>query len=376
VDFTNLAAPQTAGMDPALIAEVQRTVRAQVAEGLTPGTQVVVARHGKVVVDLALGIARLDPQTAVTAETLFYSWSVAKPITAMAIHLLIERGALGLDDRITKVWPEFGKHGKEVVTVRHVLAHRGGFPLTPPSLPWHQYANWEAAVHAMEDAPLAWQPGSAIQYHALNFGWTLGEVVRRVDGRPIEQFAREEFFVPLGMDHSYLRLPADKLERTADLTAPESFADASRAIRAWNLPLIRQAVIPAAGLHTTARDMARFYQMMLNAGELDGKRVLKADSIERARTPSYKPGERDLEWNQPAHFGHGLHLGGHADSIWGGTRSTERTFGHDGWATNASWADLDRGVLCVILNNGMLPDAENNARLRAVCDLVLDACGT
>jgi CubicO group peptidase (beta-lactamase class C family) len=363
-------------MDPTLIAEVQRTVRAQIAEGLTPGTQVVVARHGKVVVDLALGIARLQTQTAVTAETLFYSWSVAKPITAMSIHLLIERGALRLDDRITMVWPEFGKHGKELVTVRHVLAHRGGFPLTPPSLPWHQYANWEAAVHAMEDAPLAWQPGSAIQYHALNFGWTLGEVVRRVDGRPIEQFAREEFFVPLGMDHSYLRLPADKLERTADLTAPESFADASRAIRAWNLPLIRQAVIPAAGLHTTARDMARFYQMMLNDGELDGKRVLTAESIERARTPSYKPGERDLEWNQPAHFGHGLHLGGYADSIWGGTRSSERTFGHDGWATNASWADLDRGVLCVILNNGMLPDAENNARLRAVCDLVLDACGT
>jgi CubicO group peptidase (beta-lactamase class C family) len=376
MDFAHLTAPQSAGMDPTLIAEIQRTVRTQVADGLTPGTQVVVARHGQVVVDLALGTARLASQTDVTPDTLFYSWSVAKPITAMAVHLLIERRKLCLDDPIAKVWPEFGKHGKERVSVRHVLAHRGGFPLTPPSLQWQQYADWDAAVHAMEDAPLAWQPGSAIQYHPLNFGWTLGEVVRRVDGRPIDQFAREEFFVPLGMDHSYLRLPSDKLEQTAELTAPESFVEAARAISAWNLPLFRQAVIPAAGLHTTARDMARFYQMMLNGGEWDGKRVLKPESIAQARKPSYTAGERDLEWNQPAHFGHGLHLGGYDESIWGGTRSTERTFGHNGWATNVSWADLDRDVLCIILNNGMLPDVENEARLRAVCDLVMDACRT
>jgi CubicO group peptidase (beta-lactamase class C family) len=376
MDFTNLASPQSVGMDPTLIAEIQRTVRAQVQDGLTPGTQVVVARHGQVVVDLALGLARLSPPVVVTPQTLFYSWSVAKPISAMAIHLLIERGKLGLDDPIAKVWPEFGKHGKEVVTVRQVLAHRGGFPLTPPSLKWQQYADWNAAVCAMEETPLAWQPGSAIQYHPLNFGWVLGEVVRRVAGRPIEQFAREEFFVPLGMDHSYLRLPMEKLAQTAELTAPESFVDAARAIQAWNLPLLRQAVIPAAGLHTTARDMARFYQMMLNGGELDGKRVLKPETIVQARTPSYRAGERDLEWNQPAHFGHGLHLGGYDESIWGGPRSTERTFGHNGWATNATWADVDRDVLGVILNNGMQPDPENVNRLRAIADLVMDACAS
>lgn len=374
MDFDNLASPQSVGMDPTLIAELQLTVRTQVADGLTPGTQVVVARHGKVVVDLALGLARVAPPVEVTSQTLFYSWSVAKPITAMAIHLLIERGKLGLDDPIAKYWPEFGQHGKEVVTVRQVLGHRGGFPLTPPSLQWYEYADWNAVVHAMEEAPLEWEPGSKIQYHAQNFGWVLGEVVRRVDGRPIDQFAREEFFMPLGMTHSYLRLPAVQLEQTAELSAPATFAEASQALQVWNLPLIRQAVMPAASLHTTARDMACFYQMMLNGGELDGKRVLNPKSIAQARTPTYVAGERDLQWNLPAHFGHGLHLGGFDYSLWGGTRSSERTFGHNGWATNVSFADIDRDMVAVILNNGMQPDLENLVRLREVTELVMDAC--
>ena len=373
MDFNNIATPESVGMDATMVAEIQRTVRTQVAEGLTPGTQVVVARHGKPVVDLALGLARKSPPVEVSPQTLFYSWSVAKPITAMAIHLLVERGKLGLDEPIVKLWPEFGKHGKEVVTVRQVLGHRSGFPLTPPTLQWHQYVDWNSVVHAMEEAPLDWEPGSAIQYHSLNFGWVLGEVVRRADGRPIAQFAREEFFVPLGMTHSYLALPTEELANTAELSAPESFIEAGRALQVWNLPQVRQAVMPAAGLHSTARDLARFYQMMLNGGELDGKRVLKAASIEQACTPTYVAGERERDNNRAAHFGHGLHLG-FGESDWGGARSSERTFGHNGWATNASFADIDRDVLVVILNNGMLPDPENSKRLQAVTELVLDAC--
>src|SRR5437667_11687778 len=126
-----LATPDSVGMDPRKIDDLQRQVKQQLATGLSPGTQVVVARHAQVVRDMALGMARADPPAPVTHDTLFYSWSVAKPVTAMAVHLLIERGQLALDDPLVKYWPEFGRHGKERVLVRHVLAHRAGFPLPP-----------------------------------------------------------------------------------------------------------------------------------------------------------------------------------------------------------------------------------------------------
>ncbi|MEP7199206.1 MAG: serine hydrolase domain-containing protein [Chloroflexota bacterium] len=374
MNFSDIASPQSVGMNADTLTDIQRIVTAQVADGLTLGTQLVVARHGQVVLDLALGTARREPATPVTHGTLFYSWSVVKPLTALCVYHLIECGQLALDDPLVKVWPEFGAHGKDGVTVRHVLSHRAGFPITPPTLKWYQYAEWETVMRALEETELTFAPGSAAQYHALTFGWALGEVVRRVDGRAIDAFMRDEIFAPLQMRDSYLKLPEAELGRAVELVAPESFNDGYQATRAWNLPLMRQAVIPAAGLHSTARDLARFYQAMLNGGELDGARVCAAESITQARAPSYTAGERERESNVPAHFGHGFHLGGYAESSWGGARSTARTFGHNGWATNAGWADPDLDVLCVFLNNGMLPDEANHQRLRAVCDLVWEAC--
>jgi CubicO group peptidase (beta-lactamase class C family) len=159
------------------------------------------------------------------------------------------------------------------------------------------------------------------------------------------------------------------------LFAADDYRDGKQAIQAWNTPMLRLGVMPAAGLHTTARDMARFYQAMLNGGTLAGERICTEESITRARTPSYIPGERELDTNLPAHFGYGFHLGGYAESGWGGTRSTPRTFGHNGWATNMTFADPDRDALCIFLNNGMLADLGNHARMREISDTVFEALG-
>lgn len=357
------------------IANLCEVVAAQIAAGLMPGAQLVVARSGETLLDIALGNTGGEKSVPVTSDTLYYSWSVAKPITAIAIHQLIERGKLTLDTPVVSVWPEFGAHGKDKVTVGQILAHRAGFPITPPALKWYQYADMGAASKAVADAELSFAPGTAIQYHALTFGWALGEIVRRVDGRPIEEFARAEIFAPLRMHNSYLKLPEAELPRAALLFAADDYADGKQAIRAWNTPQLRLGIMPAAGLHTTARDMARFYQAMLNGGTLDGVQVCTQESITRAITPSFTPGERELETELPAHFGFGFHLGGYPESGWGGKRSTTRTFGHNGWATNMTFADLDRDVLCIFLNNGMIADLDNHARMRAISDVVLDACG-
>ena len=374
MDFEKLAAPESVGMDAAKIAELNEIARTQVAEGLTPGIQVVVVRYGAPVVDQAIGLARRDPPTPVTPQTLFYSWSVAKPVTAMTIHLLVERGQLRLDDPIVNIWPEFGQHGKASVTVRHMLTHRGGFPTTPEALDWTKLEDWETAVRAMEDAKLEWEPGTAVEYHELNFGWVLGEVVRRVDGRQIEIFGRDEFFEPLRMCDSFLKITAAELPRTVELIAPNDFDLGAHAANFFNMPFLRQSVIPAGGLHTTARDVARFYQMLLNGGELERVRVVKPETVAQALTPSFQPGDRERNTNRLSHRAHGFDLGGYPECAWGGTKSSSTTFGHNGFATNAAWADPERELVCVILNNGMQPDETNHGRLQQICQVVLDAC--
>ncbi len=374
MNFDCVDPPEAVGMAHDKITELDRIIESQVLAGLTPGMQVIIARHGQVVLDKAIGIARCQPLTPVTPQTLFYSWSTVKPITAMCIHLLVERGKLDLDDPIAKHWREFGKHGKDRVTVRHVLAHRGGFPTTPEAINHTDPGNWEAIIRVMEDIHLKWEPDSAIEYHPLNFGWVLAELLRRVDGRPIEIFMRDEFLRPLGMNDSYLKIDGAELSRTVELYAPADFADGVESATAFNRPIMRLAVIPAGGLHTTARDMARFYQMLLNGGELDRVRVLQAETIKRARTPAYKPGERERDNNLPAHKSLGFGLGGYAECMWGGANARISTFGHNGFATNVTFADVERDLICIVLNNGMQPDPVNDKRHRHICNTLWDAC--
>ncbi len=362
------------GMKADKLAELDRLIESQVAAGFSPALSVAVLRRGQLVFSKTIGTARRHPPTPAGASTLFYSWSVAKPITTMAVHLLVQRGQLELDTPIAAVWPGFAKNGKAGVTVRHVLTHRGGFPGKMQRLDWKHLEDWSCTVRAMEELELEWEPGSAVQYHPLNFGWVLGELVRRVDTRPIEVFAREEFFQPLGMRDSYLKITDAELARTVELWAPESWPEGVQAAAMFNLPTVRRAVIPAAQLHTTACDVARFYQMLLNGGELDGVQVLQPESIARATTPSTRPGERERDTRLPSHRGQGLNLGGYADCAWGGERTSARTFGHNGFATNAAFADPDHALVVVILNSGMQPDPLNYSRNRELADAIWAAC--
>ena len=198
-----------------------------------PGAQLVVARHGETLLDIALGNTGGENPAGHARHALLFMVG-CEANHRHGVHQLIERGRLTLDTPVVSVWPEFGAHGKENVTVGQVLAHRAGFPITPPALKWYQFADMDAASKAVADAELSFAPGSAIQYHSLTFGWALGEIVRRVDGRTIEEFARAEIFAPLEMSNSYLKLPEADFSRAAPLFAADNYADGKQAIQAWN----------------------------------------------------------------------------------------------------------------------------------------------
>ena len=356
-------------MDGGGFSGVQRLFGEQIAAGLHDGAQLVVMQHGRVVLDLAGGVAHREPRTRVTPETLFLIFSATKPWTAMSIHLLAERDRLSLDDPVSKYWPGFAGDGKERVTIAHVLSHRGGFPIGPSWLTWDKWGDWPKVVRAMEEVRMRWQPGEAVGYHPLNFGWVLGEVVRRVDGRTIGRFIREEIAEPLALQHTYLGLPPALHGQVASIT---DHSGESAFVADFNRPEVRGVEIPAGGGVTTARDLARFYAMLAAGGTLEGTRVFAAETVRRATQPSSE-GETDRTLQLPMRWAYGFHLGGRRSAF--GATSSDTAFGHAGHGSTLGWADPTRQLAFAMLTNGVQGRVTNFQRFTTISDAVLAACG-
>jgi CubicO group peptidase (beta-lactamase class C family) len=158
------------------------------------------------------------------------------------------------------------------VLVRHVLSHTAGVPLPPPGADLSTFVDWDKTCQGIADLPLSWEPGTKIGYHNYTFGFIVGELVRRVDGRPIQRFLQEELCQPLGIDSLFFGVPDADLPRVATRTPDSEF----------NRTELRQACIPSSGLFVNARSLARFYAMLALGGELDGVRLLSPERIRAA----------------------------------------------------------------------------------------------
>src|SRR6185295_17415254 len=170
--FTN---PDAVGMDPEKLEQVKQLFHSQIKQGLHPGAGLAVYRYGHLVLDIHGGVSDLrdggGATQPVTSKTMFVLMSSTKPLAAACLYMLKERGQLSWDDPVSKYWPEFGQHGKETVTVRHVLTHRGGFPETPKDLPPRDWSAWGKVTSAMERAQAVYTPGETMAYHPINYGW-------------------------------------------------------------------------------------------------------------------------------------------------------------------------------------------------------------
>src|SRR2546427_8630055 len=198
--------------------QVQEAMDRLVDAGAERGLQVAVYRGADLVVDAVAGIADPESGRPVTPDTPFYNFSVGKGAASTTVHVLAQRGLFGYDTPVVELWPEFGAHGKESVTVRHVLNHTAGVPGIPLDTTIEDLCNWDKMCAAIADEGLWWEPGTKIGYHAYTFGYIVGEIVRRATGKPISAALREHVSGPLGVaDEIYFGMPESEHHRLARL---------------------------------------------------------------------------------------------------------------------------------------------------------------
>jgi CubicO group peptidase (beta-lactamase class C family) len=354
---------------------VREIFAANFENGLEVGAAVAATIDGKTVFDLWGGYADKAKTKPWTRDTIVNVWSTTKGITSICAHRLVDQGKLDLDAPVAKYWPEFAQAGKEGIPVNYLLSHRAGLPAVRKQLPMDAYTNWPVMCASLAEQEPWWKPGTAHGYHAITFGYLVGEVIRRISGKTVGTYLREEIAAPLkldihiGIDASFdARIaetlgapppPPGKPDQVAAMSAdPESMTYKAIAnprpvvdpalvnSRAW-----RGAEIPAAGGHTTARALATLYGALATGGALDGYRVLTPAAIERAHTE--QANGPDLVLGVVTRWGLGFQLNQPVAPL----GPNPRTFGHAGAGGSLGFADPDARVGFGYVMNQMGSDA-------------------
>jgi CubicO group peptidase (beta-lactamase class C family) len=364
--------PRSVGIEPEGVEAIWQSVEQLYRSGVQPAMQLCIRRRGQVLLDRAIGHAHGngpdDPpdaeKTLVTTETPFNIFSASKAVTAMVIHSLDEQHLLHLDDPICEYIPEFAKHGKQWITIRHVLTHRAGIPNVPPeAMRVEMLDRPDEIIRILCDTTPMWRPGRRLAYHAISGGFLLGEIVRRVAGDNIRDVLAAEILEPLGFRWMNYGVAPEDVNKVATnyftglpVLPPLSWVfkrflgvDFENVAQLGNDPLYLTRIVPAGNVVATANELSRFYQMLLNGGELDGVRVLEPRTIRRAvAEQSYL--EFDLSLAMPVRYGMGFMLGGQCVSFYG--PDTVNAFGHIGFINVMGWADPDRQISVGFMNSG------------------------
>ncbi|MEU6126569.1 serine hydrolase domain-containing protein [Streptomyces sp. NPDC047123] len=342
------------------------------------GAAVAATVGGELVVDLWGGDADRSGTRPWERDTLVNVYSTTKGMTALCAHLLADRGALDLDAPVARYWPEFAQAGKDDIPVRWLLSHRAG--LIAPDEPLERGAayDWEKVTAALAASRPWWRPGTAQGYHAVTFGFLVGEVVRRVSGVSLGTFLRTEVTGPLGAD-VHVGTPPSEHGRCADMAPPVrragsppsrgAFGDAPEppvagltdhpmapaTLALQYVPLgdvngaaYRGAEIPAANGHATARGLAAVY------AELACGRLLSAGALERLRTPQGEGDEPDLVLRTATPLADTWPWGlGYMLNQYGQAGPNPRAFGHGGMGGSYAFADPENGVSYAYTMNRM-----------------------
>jgi CubicO group peptidase (beta-lactamase class C family) len=366
-----LIPPSDAKLNAEKLSEIDGLVATAIAEKKMPGCVVVIGRPAGIVWLKAYGDKQLEPErVAMTDDTVFDLASLTKPIaTATSIMKLVEEGGLSVDDPVAKYLPEFGVEGKEAITIRDLLVHRSGL------IPDNSIADYADGPIKAKERLLALKPiaprGTKFLYSDVNF-MILGEVVAKVAGMPVDEFAREELFEPLEMTETTY-LPNEALRSRA---APTEKRDGEwiqgkvHDPRAYRLG----GVAGHAGLFGTARDLARYATDALAGLEHDKSRILKQSTWREMTKPQLIVGTdrngqrtedtRGLGWDMRSRFSGNR-----------GTKYSSAAFGHGGFTGTAIWIDPETRLYVVFLSNRVHPSGKGlvNPLIGKIGETVVDA---
>jgi CubicO group peptidase (beta-lactamase class C family) len=374
---------------------VRAAFEANFATGGEIGAGVCVYVDGEVVADLWGGHADPARTRAWDGNTLVNVYSTTKGMTALCAQQLIDAEQLDLDRPVAAYWPEFAAKGKQDIPVRWLLSHRAGLAAVREMLPGPALYDWTAMCEALAAEEPWWKPGEHHGYHALTFGWLVGELVRRIDGRSLGTYFREEIAQPLSVDF-HIGLPDALHGRVGELSGfsppdasvtPEELRLVKAAIadpnglsaRAFanpapqpggaNLPEWRRAEIPGANGHATASGVARVYAALACGGSLDGVTVLSPEGIDRCREVQSTGMDRVLHLE--TRFGQGFMLG--QDRPFAGFGPNPRSFGHSGAGGSLGFADPEAGIGFGYVMNKLGPHLLLDPRAIALLEAVYAA---
>ena len=343
---------------------VRDALAANFAAGKEIGASVAITLNGETVVDLWGGDADEARTRPWTEDTIVNVYSTTKGLGATCAHILVDRGELDLDAPIARYWPEFAQAGKESLPVRYALSHRAGLPAIAKTLERETLFDWDAMCAALAEQEPWWEPGSGHGYHAVTYAWLVGEVVRRIDGRSIGAFFREEVAEPLRLDAHIgfgpeldVRVadtvqapppPPGQEDLLADVLAdkgsmsylafanPPALGPKIVNTRAW-----RAAEICSANGHTNARSLARLYGALGAAtrGEsFDGGQLVSAATMEQARTVQSAGVDKVLKLDNR------IALGLMLPSPMRSFSANPRAFGHAGAGGSLGFCDPENGL--------------------------------
>ena len=351
---------------------------------------------GRPVVDLIGGRADPAQGTPYGPDTLQLVFSTTKGATALCAHMLAERGELDLEAAVAEYWPEFAANGKQAISVRSILSHQAGLPTIDGQLTLEELCAVAPVVEALAVQKPFWEPGTAHGYHALTFGWLVGEIVRRVSGRTIGRWFADEVAKPLGIDFHIglpeseearvaplqpmkIVIPSDPavVERMAAVLDPDALMlraltlngaisfggwdEAFDAESSFNRRDVHATEMPAANGITNASSLARMYAATF--GEVDGVRLLSERSMNEARRLQVEGPDRVLI--EETRLASGFFLDGTACPMLG-----PNSFGHSGAGGSLGFADPEAGVAFGYVMNQMALGLGGDPRAMALVEAV------
>lgn len=360
IDTAQEVDPQSVDLDPAAIEAIWEAAENLYRTGMHPMLSVCVRRKGKIVINRSLGYAREDMLASVDTPVCLFSAS--KAVSSLLIHLLAEQGKIDLLDPVSYYIPEFSAKGKESITILQLLSHRGGIPNIPEGVDMLSLLDHDATIKVLCEA----EPSDSRKqaYHAVTSGFIMDELIRVTTGLNIQQYLDKYIKKPMGMRYfRYGLAKRDQGKAAHDKVTGPNIGLVNRALEGilgiapdevvdlTNSAVFYDTIFASANIFATAEESSRFFQMLLNHGEWEGKQIIDPLTVHKA-THALGKAEFDKTLMAPMRYSAGYMLGGAPYGMYG--KNTHYAYGHLGYANIVCWADPQRDIAVSIMNTGKL----------------------